>query len=259
MDIRLIIRADDFGMAHSCNQAIGDCFREGVLACAAIIAPGPWAQEAAAMAKANPQWCIGAHLATVGEWRGYRWRPVLPHGKVNTLTDEYGFLNQSPKAFFAKTIDYNQLEREFMAQIDLLSNGWGVNLGYVDFHYSNGLDYNAPEYSQVLQRVAKVHKLPLSGYMGEKRMRSIYNALPNQKTAEFTTGLDELEPGLWLSLHHLLRDDPEAHAIKYFDSTDEKEDSVAAHRTAEAAVLKDPAVRERIKARGIKLITYRDI
>ena len=262
MDTRLIVRGDDFGISHSCNLAIEDCFMNGVLTSAAIIAPAPWAEEAAAMARAHPEWCVGAHLTTLGEWRGYRWRPVLPHDKVKTIVDEYGFLHQTPDAFFAASagaIDYDQLEREFMAQADLISNGWGVKLGYADYHYINGNRYNAPEYGEVLRRVAKAYGVPLSGYEGETRFTSIYNSEPGKKLDVFLAALDALEPGLWFSVHHLLQDNAETQGLKYSNVADEKPESTAIHRTAEAAVLTHPAVAERIKALGIQLISYRDI
>jgi predicted glycoside hydrolase/deacetylase ChbG (UPF0249 family) len=259
MEIRLIIRGDDFGMTHSCNLAIENCFKYGVLTYAAIITPAPWAEEAAAMARAHPEWCIGAHLTTLGEWRGYRWRPVLPYSKVNTLVDKHGFLRQSPDDFFAKPIDYDQLEREFMAQLDLLTNHWGVNLGYADYHYVDGEKYGAPEYKQVMQRVAKAFGVPFYGSFGERSFRNIYFTEPEKKADEFAAGLDELEPGLWLSIHHLLQDDSEARALKYSDPADEMPGGSALHRVAEAAVLTNPAIRERIEARGIRLISYRDI
>ena len=259
MEIRLIIRGDDFGMTHSCNLAIRDCFQNGVLTCAAIMAPAPWAEQAAAMARAHPDWCVGAHLTTLGEWGGYRWRPVLPYGKVDTLVDEHGFLHQTPGDLFAKPIDYDQLEREFMAQLDLLANRWGVNLGYVDYHYIDVEKNDVPQYGQVLQRVAKAFGLPLSGSVGERAFRNIFFAEPERKADEFAAGLDELEPGLWLSIHHLLQDDAESRALRYSDPADEMPGGSAAHRVAEAAVLTNPAIRERIEARGIQLVSYRDI
>jgi predicted glycoside hydrolase/deacetylase ChbG (UPF0249 family) len=259
MDTRLIIRGDDFGISHSCNLAIEDCFHNGILTCAAIIAPAPWAEEAAAMARAHPEWCVGAHLTTLGEWRGYRWRPVLPYDKVNTIVDEYGFLHQTPDAFFAGAVDFDQLEREFMAQADLITNRWGVNLGYADYHYINGNSHNAPEYGRVLQRVAKAYGLKLSGYEGESRFCSIYNTEPAKKAETFLNALDALKPGLYLSVHHLLRDNAESRGLLYANTEDEKTEGSAAHRAAEAAVLMNPAVKERIKACGIKLISYRDI
>ena len=76
--IYLIVRADDFGMTHACNVATEKAFKEGILTCAAILAVAPWFEEAVNMAKKNPQWCIGVHMSLIGEWRGYRWRPVLP-------------------------------------------------------------------------------------------------------------------------------------------------------------------------------------
>jgi len=113
--IRLIVRGDDLAMTPACNVAIEKCFREGILTCAAMLVPAPWFEEAAKMAREHPDWCIGVHLTVIGEWRGYRWRPVLPYSSVPSIVDEDGFLPQSPREFYALSPDYGQVEREFRA------------------------------------------------------------------------------------------------------------------------------------------------
>ena len=211
------------------------------------------------IARANPGLCVGAHLNTIGEWRGYRWRTVLPYNQVNTLVDKNGFLYQTPAEFFSNKVDYDQLEREFMAQADLIANGWGVDLGYMDWHYSSGDNYGAREYMQVIKRVAKTYDLPISSLSGDKMMKNIYDTEPEQKEKAFLESLDGLTPGLWFSMHHLLQNDPEALALKYSDATDEMPGGTAKHRAAEACVLTSRTVRDKIEALGIKMINYNDV
>jgi len=255
----MIVRGDDFGITHSCNLAIQECFNNGILTCAGLMAPAPWAEEAATMARANPHWCIGVHLTTIGEWKGYRLRPVLPYNEVKSLTDEHGFLHQSPKGLYSRRIDPDQLEQEFMAQVDLLTNHWGIDLGYLDYHYTSGHEISCPEYREVSERVANLYDLPISYSCGETTFQSIFDIEPDQKTDHFLAGLEKkTESGLWISVHHLLQDDSESRALKYSDPDDEPEAGVAAHRIAEAAVLTDPFVKKQIDECGIKLISYRD-
>jgi len=256
MEKRLIVRGDDFGITHSCNLATEDCFNNGILTSAGIMAPGAWAEEAATMAKANPSWCVGVHLTMVGEWQGYRLRPVLPYSEVNTLVDGNGFLNRSPDCFYSRTIDYDQLEREFMAQVDLVANRWGVDIGYLDWHYMGA----TPEYLQAMKNVAKAFSVPLSNCIGEKRIGNIYSVAPDQKQARFLEALEDVDTeSLWYSIHHVLQDDPESRALKYFDTTIEPAESVAKHRSAEAATLTSKVSRDRVDALGIRLISYRDV
>ena len=75
-EIRLFIRGDDFGMTEGSLEAFEQAFNNGMLTCASIQAPAPWFEGAAELCRKNPGWGIGVHLTLVGEWRGYRCRPV---------------------------------------------------------------------------------------------------------------------------------------------------------------------------------------
>jgi chitin disaccharide deacetylase len=256
-DIKLIIRADDMGMTHSCNMAIKKCFDAGILTCAAIQAPAPWAREAALMAKEHPEWCIGAHLTTMGEWVGYRWRPVLPYDKVSSFVDENGFLHQTLQGLFGNKIDYDQLEREFLAQVDLLSNKWGVKLGYIDYHYTDGINMGDKDYHEVTVRVAKTYGLPLSEQMGETGVKGIFRTQPEKKEEFLIKQISELTPGLWLLVDHLLMDSLESQALVYSNPDDfEKGRSVGTHRAAEMNALLSPKLRAVIAEKKIELVDY---
>ena len=49
MERYLIINADDFGMCHSANLAVMDLLKKGGITSATIMAPCPWAKEAAVL------------------------------------------------------------------------------------------------------------------------------------------------------------------------------------------------------------------
>ncbi|MFA6472835.1 MAG: ChbG/HpnK family deacetylase, partial [Candidatus Latescibacterota bacterium] len=83
-EIRLIVRGDDMGMTEGSLEAFELAFNHGILTSAAIQVPAPWFEAAAALCHKNPGWCVGVHLCLIGEWQGYRWRPVLPWNKVST-------------------------------------------------------------------------------------------------------------------------------------------------------------------------------
>ena len=57
-EIILITRADDMGYTHTGNLAIIECMRNGIIRQAAILAIAPWFEEAAILAKANPDLCF---------------------------------------------------------------------------------------------------------------------------------------------------------------------------------------------------------
>jgi predicted glycoside hydrolase/deacetylase ChbG (UPF0249 family) len=258
-EIRLIVRADDMGMTHSCNTAVTRAFESGILTCAAIQAPAPWAAEAAALCRKHPDWCIGAHLTTLGEWVGYRWRPVLPRDRVSTLVDEDGFLKQTVQDFYARPIDYDQLRGEFMAQVALLKDRWGLRLGYIDNHYIDGSEPPDPSYAEVVASVAHRHGLPVSERVNEKKVKGVFFVPPDAKEEILVDRLNALGPGLWLLVNHLLDDTPESQALVYANPADFTEGGVANHRSAEARALLGDRVRRLIAERGIRLVSYRDL
>ena len=255
--IRLIVRADDMGMSHASNRAIVQCFTEGILTCAGIQAVAPWAEEACALGRAHPDWCLGAHLTAIGEWQGYRWRPVLPHSEVPSLVDAHGFLSRTPEEFYAGSPDFGQLEREFRAQVQLLVD-WGVNPGYVDTHYLDGLEHHR-EFTEVSLKIAEEFGVPRSGHAGEQAMGMIYGTEPAQKEDTYADILEKLEPGLYMSLHHLLVDAPDSHILLHTAAADQMPAGVGEHRIAECQTLSSPRIREIVERRSIELLSYRDI
>ncbi len=99
-DIRLIVRGDDMGMTQGSLAAFEQAFNHGVLTCGAMQVPAPWFEAAVELSKKNPGWCVGVHLCIIGEWRGYRWRPVLPWDRVSSIVDEDGYLYRYPEELF---------------------------------------------------------------------------------------------------------------------------------------------------------------
>lgn len=258
-EIRLIVRADDFGMTHSCNTAVARAFESGILTCAAIQAPAPWAAEAAALCREHPAWCIGAHLTTLGEWVGYRWRPVLPRDRVSTLVDEDGFLKQTVQDFYAGPIDYDQLRAEFMAQVALLQERWGLGLGYIDCHYLDGSSPPDPSYAEVVTSVARHYGLPVSERVNEQKVQGVFFVPPGEKERTLADRLNALGPGLWLLVNHLLDDTSESQALVYANPADFTEGGVANHRSAELQALLGDRVRRVIEEKDIRLVSYRDL
>jgi predicted glycoside hydrolase/deacetylase ChbG (UPF0249 family) len=258
-DIKLIVRADDMGMTHGCNRAVQECFTSGILTCAAIEAPAPWASEAAAMCKANPDWCIGAHLTPIGEWVGYRWRPVLSPEKVLSLVDAQGFLRQTPKDFYSRKIDYDQLEQEFTAQVRLIQETWGVRLCYVDDHYLDGSNPPDPPYAEVMRSVGRRFSVPLSSKAAEKMVQGVYSVEPALKEETLIKRLRDLTPGLWLVVDHLLDESEESNALRHADSEGFEGKCTGAYRAAEARMLRSDRVKAVIKEKGIRLVSYRDL
>ncbi len=81
---RLIITADDFGVAREVNEAVEIAHGTGILTAASLMVGGPHVGDAVARARRLPRLRVGLHL-TLAEGR-----PVLPAASVSRLTDASG-------------------------------------------------------------------------------------------------------------------------------------------------------------------------
>jgi len=256
-EIRLIIRGDDFGMTQGSLVAFQKAFNKGVLTCGSIQVSAPWFEVAAELSKKNPGWCIGVHLAIIGEWRGYRWRPVLPWDRVSSIVDEDGFLYRHPDELFSHNPKIEEIEAEFRAQIELALKK-GVNVQYLDTHYLGYSSYAGLK--DVIKKLGREYNLPISGMIGESRFPGVYKAPENQKKGIALKQVKKLEPGLWLWVTHPGIDSPEQNALIHTHPDHVfPGGGVGKHRAAELEVLTSNEVKSMILKRGIKLTNYREL
>ena len=177
-DIRLIIRGDDMGMTQGSLVAFDKVLNEGVLTCASIQVCAPWFEGAAELCRKNPHWCTGIHLTLIGEWIGYRWRPVLPWDKIPSLVDEDGFLYRYPEELWGHKPKITEFEAELRAQVALALKK-GINVQHIDTHYMGYQRY--PGLSEVIRKIGQDYGIPISGMMGEKGLRGIYTTPVKEK------------------------------------------------------------------------------
>lgn len=251
-EIRLIVRGDDLGMTQGSLDAFEQAFNRGILTSGAIQVPAPWFEAAAELSKKNPGWCVGVHLCLMGEWIGYRWRPVLPWDKVKSLVDEDGFLYQTVDAVKAANFKPDEMEAELRAQIELALKK-GINVQYLDVHYS-GVD------PKIRDKLAKEYNLPVSMGFGEKRIPGIYMLPEKEKTQALVKQLEALTPGLWIMVNHIVTDTPEGNALIHAAPSDMfPGGGVGKHRAAELEAITSFEVKTMILKKGIKLVSYRQL
>lgn len=256
-EIKLIVRGDDMGMTEGSLEAFEQAFNHGVLTSGAIQVCAPWFEAAAELCKRNPGWCVGVHLAIIGEWRGYRWRPVLPWSDVSSIVDEDGFFYRYPDELFSRNPDVTEIEKEFRAQIELALKK-GVNVQYIDTHYISYTNY--PGLEDVFRKLGREYNVPISGLMEETRFPGVYNTPEDEKTETAVEQLLELEPGLWLWVNHIGIDSPEQNALIHtrpdhiFPGG-----GVGKHRAAELRALTSIEVQSAILMKGITLVSYADV
>src|ERR1700759_4499399 len=76
---RLIVTADDFGVAETVNAAVEEGHRHGVLTSASLMVAAPACADAVARAKRLPKLRVGLHLVLV------EGAPILPPNQLPDL------------------------------------------------------------------------------------------------------------------------------------------------------------------------------
>jgi predicted glycoside hydrolase/deacetylase ChbG (UPF0249 family) len=255
--IYLIIRGDDLGMTQGSIAAFEEAFAKGVLTCASIQVPGPWFDAAADLCNRFPTKCYGIHLTLVAEWRGYKWRPILPYDKVPSLVADDGYLHQSPAELNADSPKTSEMEAELRAQIELAKEK-GIQISYLDDHY--GAVSSCPNGENILLKLAKEYNVPVSSDVGESPVRGIYTVPEEGKLTHAIQMLEELNPGLWLWVCHPGISSPEQNALMHsFPEHIMRWGGVGAHRAAVLEVITSIGLNSTILRKGIVLTDYRDL
>ncbi|HUU26839.1 MAG TPA: ChbG/HpnK family deacetylase [archaeon] len=257
-NIKLIVRGDDMGMSQGSLVAFERAFNQGVLTCGSIIVPGPWFEGAAELCRKNPGWCTGVHLCLVGEWRGARWRPVLPWDKVSSIVDQDGYLYTYPGQLFANKPKLEEIEAELRAQIELAKKK-GVNVQYIDTHYMSPKETGYPGLNEIIKKIGQDYNVPVSGLLDEQGI-GIYTVPVEEKKDSAVGMLDKLEPGLWLWVCHPGIDSPEQRALIHTDpQAIFVEGGVGRHRAEILNTLTSLELKSIILKKGIQLTNYREL
>src|ERR1700676_991583 len=96
MPPRLILNADDFGLTHGINRAIGELHSAGVLTSATLMANGPAFDNAVEAAHSHPALGVGCHIVLTDG------APVSPPNSIRSL------LGSDGKNFRTSLIDFVQ-------------------------------------------------------------------------------------------------------------------------------------------------------
>jgi hopanoid biosynthesis associated protein HpnK len=111
---RVIVTADDFGLAVPVNEAVERAHREGVLTAASLMVAEPAADDAVRRARALPTLRVGLHVVVV------EGRPLLPPEQIPDLVDARGMLSSNLAGagvrYFFHPRARRQLEAEIRAQ-----------------------------------------------------------------------------------------------------------------------------------------------
>jgi chitin disaccharide deacetylase len=256
----LILHADDLGMSHSVNRATFEALEKGWISSASILVPCPWFAEVATWARAHPDADLGIHLALNSEWTSLRWGPLSAASEVPSLVDDQGYfpLVETTVAAKAKPAE---VERELRRQVDRARSA-GIRLSHLDSHM--GALFQSPALFAVYQGLGKTYGLPLlsqrSGDGGRDdalidRVLSIEPGVPARGwLAAYQKLLEPLPPGVYELILHLAHDDEEMRG-----ATKDHADWGAQWRQSDFDLVRNPAFRDWLKAKGFTLVRWRDL
>ncbi|MFN8583568.1 MAG: ChbG/HpnK family deacetylase [Gemmatimonadaceae bacterium] len=219
-----------------------------------VMFPTPWYQETVEMLMRHPEVSVGVHLTLNSEWKNYRWGPVLGRTAVPSLVDADGFFFQSAEALHRNHPSVAEVEKELTAQIERAVHS-GLKIDYVDSHMGTATRY--PEFQEVAERLARQYNLGMSEYFNETLLAPQYLAAPKDKSDSLLTMVGRLQ-GLSLVVTHVGIDNAELGAL--IDMNDEGAlADMSKNRQGELDALVSPTFKERLKARGVGLMTYRQL
>lgn len=151
----VVIHCDDVGMCHAANDGAFEALRNGPATCGSIMVPCAWFEEAAALARANPDLDLGVHLTLTSEWVNYRWGPVAPRDRVASLLDADGYLPRT-EIEVAKKAKPEEVEVELRAQIEKALRA-GIDVTHIDSHMGTVF---FPQFLPVYAKLAREYRVP---------------------------------------------------------------------------------------------------
>jgi chitin disaccharide deacetylase len=256
--IRLLVRADDMGVAQAVNEACIKSYKDGIVKSVEVIVPGPWFLDAVRLLKENPEVDVGVHLTLTSEWERVKWRPLT---LAPSLVDADGYFRpmtrQRPDfppgtGFVDANPRLEEVERELRAQIETLQRQLGKRVSHLSSHMFAARA--TPELQGLTERLAKEYGLRMedagvkfagtfgaSTFTGEQREKALIDLV------------EKLQPGQWLILEHPAFDTPEMRNIGH-----KGYENVAADRAGVTNAFISAKVKEVIARRKITLISYAD-
>ena len=278
MTKQLIVNADDYGRAPGVSRGILTAHREGIVTSTTVMVNQPGVEKQLAEALACPALGVGLHLVFTA------WRPVLPPESIPALVDANGlFLEQHDVWARAERIPPAQLEAELSAQLERFVSLAGRLPDHLDCHHFVHL---YPPFFQVYADLAAQLQLPLRvPFPPETEFEQAARTLPflegfphdlvrgmivtdsalikarrlahpdrfigtffGRQAVTLETLLrllDTLPDGVTELMCHPAYDDPALAASSY-----------RSEREIELCLLTDPAVRDRVRALAIELVTF---
>jgi predicted glycoside hydrolase/deacetylase ChbG (UPF0249 family) len=258
-EIRLLVRADDMGVAQAVNEGCIAACTAGIARSVEVIVPGAWFLDAVRLLKENPDIDVGVHLTLTSEWERVKWRP-LTHAP--SLVDADGYFrpmtSQRPDfppgtGFLQANPDLGEVERELRAQIETARRHLGDRITHVSAHMMAATA--TPELKALTERLAAEYKLKSDADNPKYAGSFGTNTFTSDQREKALKGLiGKLKPGDWLLVEHPAFSTPETLGMGH-----KGYENVATDRSNVRRALTSRDVVALVKSRRIKLISYADV
>jgi predicted glycoside hydrolase/deacetylase ChbG (UPF0249 family) len=253
----MLIRADDMGMSHGQNEAFRELIDSGLPVSVSVMWACPWWKHAVEILRThdNPNVSVGVHLTLNAEWRDYRWGPILGASAVPSLVDADGYFFPSRSALFGNNPRLDEIEAELRAQIQRAVNS-GIRIDYVDYHM--GAAVQTAETRAIVEKLAAEFGLAISRWFGENSNSDTYSAPLGTKTQALLDRVQQLPAdAVNLQVFHIAPERSDMNAMVDLNTFGLPD--MARHRHEELRALLSDEFKEAVAARGIRLVTYRDL
>ncbi|MBI2881022.1 MAG: ChbG/HpnK family deacetylase [Candidatus Tectomicrobia bacterium] len=278
--VSLILNADDFGYTPEVNRGIAECVEAGAIRSVSMMANLPGFDDACERLREGLPVSLGAHLNfTLG-------RPVLPPREVQPLLSRRGsFLGPFPMAgrLLRRAAPLQCIEREARAQIERILSAQPARLWHLDVHHHL---HAFPRLLELLIPLVTEYRIPAVRTPREQWMWKVEGGGPPWKSLALrlfarraharilAAGLkapDALYAAVLTSSRDFARTllsvirslGPGSSEIAlhpgYSSPVLERMDSYHLQREGELRALLGERVREALRARDLRLISYRDL
>lgn len=256
---RLIVRGDDMGFSHSGNEAIIQCYKNGIETSIEVIVPSPWFPEAVRLLSENPGIDVGVHLALTSEWDNLKWRPL---SQCPSLVDADGYFfpfiwenkNYPNRALLQQPWQLEDVEKEFRAQIEMALK-YIPRISHISAHM--GCAEMTPAVKALVKKLTTEYNINIDpkdyGVVAVSYDGS--HGSSKEKIASFIKMLGTLEPGhTYIFVDHPGFNTAELQAVSHIGYSD-----VAADRQGVSDAWTSEEVKAIIKRKNIQLISYKDL
>lgn len=242
-DVRLIVRADDFGMCHAVNEGVRLAYREGIATVASTMAPCPWFAEAARIAT-EERIPLGLHQTLTCEWDWFRWGPLTAGPSLRGHDGTFHRTVEEAQA----AVTHEDAVAELLAQMERV-RAEGLKPQYLDHHMGSALP---SAYAEVSEKTGVPFLFSRAVHLDS------YNELTpreaDEKKSWLMALLGSLSPGA-----HMLVTHPGAPGTELAALTSPGSKLwpwAEGWRAADLEVLTDPEVKDAVERGGIKLCTF---